>query len=692
MSDENKMKNLEVESEFKSITKYLSNVLEKVEKECLYRVGEVNAYGSKFDTTQLKYLLDGIDNYIEKNPIIKKARIEGKEDVQKIIDLLNQEVKGKLKIIEDNLVEADRIGFEDLVEDFENNETNKKQKELKKFESRNISTKNMEERKEAAKKLIRDKKQELTNLESFEKLFKEAKSADQTGKKDDATILAELQSRLKSEAEDVTKTSKQLNKNQASYNKILEANEYKTIFKEIYDKIKDDESNVKELTKEDLKSITEKMKILESLMDNTTINNLLSQMRNKNIMTIDNKTKEITKIDTDKLMPILNDDKYLDFDWEAEVQNTKSNYEDISKKEIRRIVKSDIFKLYPEKLDEIKNALSSGVSIWQINNLVRSITQENLDKKVIDLGKNLKSKPGIKLQILEAQTAIKNFENIDKKVGEINSEINSRQSTTRARLFEQNFELENTDATAIDFSDIQYDTREEAIEKTYSAYGNNDEFTEKFNNEASKKDKKPGLVARALHNVIHPVRRFKDKETLASLRKEKWIKEEIGKNHIAKTKEDVLEELYDQVRAGNQDELNRQYDLAYPVKYRNPGKIRKFIYKLMPKNWRTGKGLADERKENWVKEQIKKQIEDIEHDAKGEKSWTLTPDEEENFRNAEQGILEQVKAIEEEAQKEARKKGRENIVNQGGNANNASKITKKEYEKIQLDKDAELDI
>ena len=63
----------------------------------------------------------------------------------------------------------------------------------------------------------------------------------------------------------------------------------------------------------------------------------------------------------------------------------------------------------------------------------------------------------------------------------------------------------------------------------------------------------------------------------------------------------------------------------------------------MPKNWRTGKGLADERKENWVKEQIKKQIEDIEHDAKGEKSWTLTPDEEENFRNAEQGILEQVK-------------------------------------------------
>ena len=84
MSDENKMKNLEVESEFKSITKYLSNVLEKVEKECLYRVGEVNAYGSKFDTTQLKYLLDGIDNYIEKNPIIKKARIEGKEDVQKI--------------------------------------------------------------------------------------------------------------------------------------------------------------------------------------------------------------------------------------------------------------------------------------------------------------------------------------------------------------------------------------------------------------------------------------------------------------------------------------------------------------------------------------------------------------------------------------------------------------------------------
>jgi len=145
---------------------------------------------------------------------------------------------------------------------------------------------------------------------------------------------------------------------------------------------------------------------------------------------------------------------------------------------------------------------------------------------------------------------------------------------------------------------------------------------------------------------------------------------------------DVVEGLYDKVRQdGNTEEIDRQYNSALPVEYRQAkGWFSNIRYKIKTYGifpWKWGeKTLADQRKEDWVKNQIEKQIDDIKEDASGDKSWTLTPEQEKAFNERQKDVVDK-----------AKKKAREDLVKKGKTAKNANKDAQTEYKKLQREDD-----
>ena len=73
---------------------------------------------------------------------------------------------------------------------------------------------------------------------------------------------------------------------------------------------------------------------------------------------------------------------------------------------------------------------------------------------------------------------------------------------------------------------------------------------------------------------------------------------------------------------------------------------------------------------------IKKQIDDIKEDASGDKSWTLTPEQEKAFNERQKDVVDK-----------AKKKAREDLVKKGKTAKNANKDAQTEYKKLQREDD-----
>lgn len=572
---------LYVNSDFNAVLQILADMSNELNKIC------INQTRNGFDKKEIEDKLEEIDNYIAKNPVIEKGRIEGSGDVKKIIDLLNQEVSERLKNIELNIKKDDRAGFETIEEDFKENKTNTMQKNIEEFEKRDIEAKSMSEREEDADKIIADRTERIENVKAFREAQKELSKK---GKYLNQGMLLKEIPKISAKLTTIEKREKIVGK-------IKEPNEYKDIISKITKQVQKAKYDSKALTKKDFNEMLKSLKEIENLKDgNPEIANLLSDIDSHITKETKNGVETISSIDAEKLFTVLEEDKYQKIDWKDAISETKEYYNEQTKKDVEELVDYNIFELYPDKVKTWKDGLKSGVSISTIVAEISNITKDEikLKKQVSRIFDDLKDMDKLELDKLKAEKRKETYKDISK-----------RQKTTTAKLFGQDVELTNHRGEAVDFAKVEEES-----------------------------------------------------------------------------KEDVVEGLYDKVREdGNEEEIDRQYNSALPIEYRQAkGFFKNLVYKvkqygLLPWNWGK-KTLADQRKEDWVKGQIEQEIDEIKEDASEEKAWTLTPEQEKAFNERQKAIVEK-----------AKQKGREDLIRGAQKVKNASKSAKKEYEKLQREED-----
>lgn len=573
-----KIDSLFVASDFNAVLQILTDMSNELNKIC------INQTRNGFDKKEIEDKLEEIDNYITRNPVIEKGRIEGSGDVKKIIDLLNQEVSERLKNIELNIKKDDRVGFESIEEDFKSNKTNTMQKNIEDFEKKDIQAKSMSEREEDADKIIADRTERIEKVKAFKEAQKELSKK---GKYLNQGMLLK-------EVPKISAKLTTIEKRQNIIDKIKEPNEYRNIISKITKQVQNAKYDSKALTKKDFNEMQKSLKEIEKLKDgNPEIVNLLSDIELHITRETKNGVEVISSIDAEKLFTVFEQDKYQKIDWKDAISETKEYYNEQTKKDVEELVDYNIFELYPGKVKTWKDGLKSGVSVSTIVSEISDITKDEmkLKKQVSRIFDDLKDMDKLELEKLKAEKRKDTYKDISK-----------RQKTTTAKLFGQDIELVNHRGENLDFAKVE---------------------------EGSK--------------------------------------------------EDVVKGLYDKVREDvDSDEIERQYSEALPVEYRKPNFVSRLWYRITHKEtWGFGKKtLTDARKEDWVKKQIKQEIEEIKEDASGDKAWTLTPEQEKVFNERQKAVVEK-----------AKQKGREDLIRNGQKAKIASKNAKKEYEKLQREDD-----
>lgn len=592
-----KIEDLEVGSDFRAVLQILSDMSNELSRIC------VNQTRNGFNKAEIENKLSEIDRYISKNPVIEKARIEGNEDVKKIVNLVNQEVSSRLKDIELNIRKEDRAGFGTIEETFKRNKTNTMQRNLEEFEKKEISTKTVAERKEDAEEVIQDRTERLRKIKVYKDLLEELKKKDPTVTED------QVKTSLLDEVVTINKIISNIEKRTKIIDRIKEPSEYKTMVSKITKQIQKAKYDKDALSKKDLNEIRKNLKDLEDLKaGNPEIESFLADFESK---TTRNSNGIITAIDAENLLPIIGSDKYQRIDWKESIAETKRVFKEKTKGDVDAILDDDtkLLKLFPGRAEILKKGIKSGVDIYKIATEIAKLTSDEVKLKgqINSIAKDSENVDRLEADKLKAEKRKNTF-----------NELSRRQKTTTAKLFGQDYELVDSRGEAVDFASLEPDLEEEVP-----------------------------------FNIIFPPR------------------------ENAMNKSSAIEGLYDKVREnGNHEEIDRQYDLM-PVAYKKPNIFSRVWYKITHREtWGTGKGLIDQRKEDWVKSQIAKQIDDIQQDATGDKSWTLTPEQEKEFNDRQKNVVEK-----------AKRKAREDMVKKNKSAKNANKDAKNEYQKLQREDD-----
>lgn len=582
---------LTVNSDFGAVLQILNDMSNELNKIC------VDQTRNGFDKKEIEDKLEEIDNYITRNPVIEKGRIEGSEDVKKIVDLLNQEVKGRLKNIELNIRKEDRAGFETIEKDFEKNKTNTMQKNLANLENIDIETKSIPEREEDANEVITNRTERMEKAKAYKDVVKEL--CDRDSSLDEPKV----QSMLLAEVPKISAKLTTIEKREKNISKIKSPSEYKDIFANICKQVQKAKDDSKSLTKKDFNELNKNLKELSYLEEaNPDIESFLLFFEMGIARENKNGVDVIKSIHTpDTLMDLVAEDQYQEMDWEEAIAETKEFYNEETKKDVEELVDYNIFKLYPNKVKNWKDGLKYGSEVGvRVSDIVSEISaiskdEMKLKKQVNSLSKDSNNMDKLELEKLKAEKRKAAYKDLSR-----------RQLTTTAKLFGQDMELTNHRGERVDFSRVEDGSKEE-----------------------------------------------------------------------------VIEGLYDKVREdGNEEEIDRQYNAALPVEYRQAKgwfkniKYKIKLYGLLP--WKWGKKtLADQRKEDWVKSKIAEQIDDIERDALGNNSWTLTPWQKRQFEYRQEKVVEKVK-----------KKVREDVVKKGiKNPKETRKRITEEYKKLQREDD-----
>lgn len=129
-----------------------------------------------------------------------------------------------------------------------------------------------------------------------------------------------------------------------------------------------------------------------------------------------------------------------------------------------------------------------------------------------------------------------------------------------------------------------------------------------------------------------------------------------------------------------------QSDPTVPKRDKNPGFFRRAFWKIShPDSWGTGKGLADEIKENWVKAEIYRSVRDLQEDANRADGavWTLSPEK-----------LKEIQEADKQRAADAKEEARKAIIAGKGakTAEDAKKQAEADAAKKQAEADRDLDL
>lgn len=97
------------------------------------------------------------------------------------------------------------------------------------------------------------------------------------------------------------------------------------------------------------------------------------------------------------------------------------------------------------------------------------------------------------------------------------------------------------------------------------------------------------------------------------------------------------------IEQADEGHINREYESIFSEKYRNPGFFKRFFWKLThPETWGKRKSLADYRREEWIKQQIRNKVDKIQtHSAQNQSAnWTLSPEDMEKFKRLDKERVE----------------------------------------------------
>ncbi len=510
MDDKSKFSELEVDSKFRAVLVNLGRMSEELDALCLRQVAE------GYKRADIEELLTKMDKFISRSIVVENARIEGSADVQKIVNLLNQEVARRLQIIKDNFREADIPDFEEIGKNFAKNETNKMQKELSEFDAATIESKDTVTRQSeaAAKKISLEKR--IENAEKLKGIYDAHPGMDK-----DQLL------------ESVNTAKIQYSAIKLSTAALKTPDEYRNVLKSI----KEDSRDVNAYsTKNSLEKLSKQIEVLETLKGDPEVDALLGVLKSALTKGSDGKLT----MNPSKIKDIQNATKDVkNFKIEDKIEAAKIAVENSNKTLLVNLLNSNaVFDFYPEKKQEWLERLKEEHP--DVDAIKADIARATLSgEKVTEFEEYVEQADGDVAKLSDLR-----LEHRDAKDAERNlRDLNSRHDTSATRtLFGQTLQArKKSDNTIIDITALDPD-KSAHIDKLYAdlmSKADADEIDSAFEatSDLPAKVKKPGLLKRFFWKLTNP-KTWGTGTGYTDYVKENWIKSKI-RNEVAEIKADA---------------------------------------------------------------------------------------------------------------------------------------------------------
>ena len=512
MDDKSKFNELEVDSKFRAVLANLGRLSDELDALCLRQAEE------GYNRVDIEKLLTRMDNFISKSPVVENARIEGSADVQKIVDLLNQEVTRRLQIIKDNFREADIPDFEDIGKKFAANKTNTMQKELSEFDAASIESKDAITRQnEAADKKVSLEKR-IENAEKLKAIYDAHPTMDMDAVIDD---IADAQREFSA----LTKTSGDF-KTPEEYRDALTSLKVGSRDRNAY------------TTDRQLTDLAKHIATLETLKGDSEIADLLTKL--EGAIERDPKTKKITKITSLKAIQDATKD-VKGFKIEDKISAAKTAMAAADRTALSNLItKKVVFDFYPERkqhwLDLLKdeNADIDTIKAEIDAEILSGEKRTELEEYVEQADKDVAKLSDLKLEHRDAKDAERNLK-----------DLNSRHDTSTTReLFGHTLQATKNDGSVMDMRSID-PSKKSHIDKLYSdliSKASEEELDAAFEStpDLPAKVKKPSLLKRFFWKLTNP-RTWGSGMGYADYVKENWLKAKI-RDEVTEIKKDAAKE------------------------------------------------------------------------------------------------------------------------------------------------------
>lgn len=485
------------EHNFSTIKKQLIRMSEELDEACVVQEND------EFNKAKIEKILREIDSFISNDSVIRQARIEGKSDVQNIIDFINGKVLAKLaelksKVSDDKKKEVERVEVA-----YNSNTTNTVQRKLD-YIDKSLKTLTPQERQEAAEKRVNELEGIFAALPKWKEKLKE--NGEETYEELVLRNIEDIKYQLNEIAH---RHQTRLTLKNPSKRKELG---------ELYNKFCEKVRSGKKLDEQDYREILDRM--LKPFRGVEQIDVIISAF---------SEDGDTISVDTKKLAEVVSQNQQIDFE-AADEYYKKQNIS-----ELKRLLETgEIFKTYADQDAFPKNA--EKLREWlrklegqepDIELLVREIRQEIVvegPKRVNDLMRATKKHDTVKNELKRA-----------KKVRESLAKFNERTCTTTTRkIFGKYLEILDENGNPQDIAKIDLENHNiDYIDILYQDLVTNSNTEELKDIEATFQRErtipKAGFFKRLGYKITHP-QTWGDGHGLSSYEvacREEWIKGKI---------------------------------------------------------------------------------------------------------------------------------------------------------------------